>query len=267
MIGRVLCRMLVDDGWSVVGTTRSAAKANILHNIGVEPFIVDVFDATSLRDVVCRVRPHVVMHQLTDLPPALDPAKMGEARVRNARLREVGTRNLVAAAVAAGAQRMVAQSIAFAYAPGPMPYTEDAPLNLDHPDSGPSARAVASLERQVLAAPLDGIVLRYGKLYGPGTGFDQPPSGGPLHVDAAADAARRAATHGEAGVYNIAEADDTVSSIKATASFGWNPAFRVSVNARWQDPAVNCPPAKWEAVSCTQGSLLSGEVEHGKTTD
>ena len=97
---------------------------------------------------------------------------MAEALVRNARLREVGTRNLVAAAVAAGAKRMVAQSLAFVYAPGPMPYREDAPLCLDDPVFGETARAVASLEQQVLAAPLTGIVLRYGKLYGPGTGFD-----------------------------------------------------------------------------------------------
>jgi nucleoside-diphosphate-sugar epimerase/protein tyrosine phosphatase (PTP) superfamily phosphohydrolase (DUF442 family) len=226
-IGRRLCRMLVDDGWSVAGTTRSTDKASMLFALGVEPVIVDVFDAPSLLGVVRKAQPDIVIHQLTDLPPALAPEKMAEARIRNARIREIGTRNLVAAAVAAGVKRMVAQSIAFAYAPGPMPYREDAPLNLDDPDIGLSARAVASLERQVLTAPFEGIVLRYGKLYGPGTGFDRPPGGGPLHVDAAADAARRATTHGKAGVYNIAEADGTVSSDKAVDTFGWNPGFRL----------------------------------------
>lgn len=108
-----------------------------------------------------------------------------------------------------------------------MPYREDAPLNLDDPDIGLSARAVASLEQQVLTAPFEGIVLRYGKLYGPRTGFDRPPGGGPLHVDAAADAARRAATHGKAGVYNIAEADGTVSTGKAVDTFDWSPGFRL----------------------------------------
>lgn len=150
-----------------------------------------MFDEEALLDTVRKARPDVVIHQLTDLPPGLEPAKMAEARLSTARLREVGTRNLVAAAAAAGVKRLVAQSIAFAYAPGPKPHREDSPLNLDDSDAGLTARAVASLEQQVLEAPFEGVVLRYGKLYGPGTGFTEPLSGGPLHVDAAADAARR----------------------------------------------------------------------------
>jgi nucleoside-diphosphate-sugar epimerase len=199
----------------------------MLRDLGVEPVVVDVFDAALLLDIVCDSKPEIVVHQLTDLPPALDPAKMSDALVRNAHLREVGTRNLVAAAVAAGVKRMVAQSLAFVYAPGPMPYREDAPLMLDDPAYGETARAVASLELQVLAAPLTGIVLRYGKLYGPGTGFDLPPVGTPLHVDDAADAARRALTRGQAGVYNIAEEDGTVSVKKAADALGWVPGFRL----------------------------------------
>lgn len=226
-IGRRLCRLLVDEGWSVTGATRSTAKTQALREMGVEPVVVDVFDAESLRDVVCASKPEIVVHQLTDLPPALDPARMSEALSRNARLRDIGTRNLVSAAVAAGAQRMVAQSLAFVYAPGPMPHQEDAPLLLDDPAYGETTRAVASLERQVLSAPFTGIVLRYGKLYGPGTGFDEPPSGGPLHVDDAADAARRALTRGSAGIYNIAEEDGTVSIKKAADSLGWVPGFRI----------------------------------------
>jgi nucleoside-diphosphate-sugar epimerase len=227
-IGRRLCRLLVADGWHVTGTTRSRDKASILRALGVVPIIVDVFDAEQLRRVVAEAQPAIVIHQLTDLPPALDPAQMAEATVRNARLREIGTRNLVAAAVAAHASRIIAQSIAFAYAPGPLPYVEDAPLNVDAPDrAGLSARGVASLEQQVLQAPLEGIVLRYGKFYGPGTGFDQPPSGGPVHVDAAADAARRAVTRGAPGIYNIAEDDGTVSIRKAAAELGWKPDFRI----------------------------------------
>ncbi|MHB8536210.1 MAG: NAD-dependent epimerase/dehydratase family protein [Sulfuricaulis sp.] len=226
VIGRKLCRLLIHDGWSVVGTTRSVEKAPTLRDIGVEPAIVDVFDEALLLQIVRKAQPDTVIHQLTDLPPALDPAKMAEARVRNARIREIGTRNLVAAAQAAGVKRMVAQSIAFVYAPGPTPYREDAPLNLDDPDFGLTARAVASLERQVLSGPFEGIVLRYGKLYGPGTGFDRPPSGGPLHVDAAADAARLAVTRGKAGIYNIAEDDGAVSNNKAARLLGWHPGFR-----------------------------------------
>jgi nucleoside-diphosphate-sugar epimerase len=195
----------------------------MLRELGVEPVVVDVFDATLLLDVVGKAQPEIVVHQLTDLPPALDAAKMAAALVQTARLREIGTRNLVAAAVAAGAKRMVAQSLAFAYAPGPKPYHEEAPLMQDE-----NARAVASLERQVLAAPLTGIVLRYGRLYGPGTGFSWPANGGPLHVDDAADAARRALTRGQAGIYNIAEDDGTVSIKKAIDALGWVPGFRLN---------------------------------------
>jgi nucleoside-diphosphate-sugar epimerase len=227
-IGRRLCLLLVADGWRVTGTTRSPEKAVALRRIGVEPIIVDVFDAERLRKVVVEAQPAIVIHQLTDLPPALDPAKMAEAIVRNARLREVGTRNLLAAAIAARATRMIAQSIAFAYAPGPLPYAEDAPLNVAGPDrAGLTARAVASLEQQVLDAPLAGIILRYGSLYGPGTGFDQPARGAPVQVDAAADAARRAITRGVPGIYNIAEDDGTVSSHKAAVELGWKPDFRI----------------------------------------
>ena len=234
-IGRRLCPLLVRDGWSVTGTTRSAEKASALRAMGVTPVIVDVFDEKALLDIVCAAQPDVVVHQLTDLPPALDPTKMAEALIRNARLREVGTRHLVAATVAAGARRMVAQSLAFVYAPGPRPYREDAPLNLDDPDFGLSARAVASLEQQVLSAPFEAIVLRYGKLYGPGTGFDKPSRGGPLHVDAAADAARRAVMSGEAGIYNIAEDDGTVTIDKARAALGWNVDFRIGEYNRQAD--------------------------------
>jgi nucleoside-diphosphate-sugar epimerase len=228
-IGRPLCRLLIQDGWRVVGTTRSPEKAQILRSLGVEPVIVDVFDEARLLEVMANARPAVVIHQLTDLPPALDPTKMADAVIRNAHLRAIGTRNLVEAAIASGAKRMVAQSIAFAYAPGPLPYGEDAPLNVAAPDEagGLTARGVASLEQQVLDAPLVGIVLRYGKFYGPGTGFDQPAPGGPVHVEAAADAARRAVTRGAAGIYNVAEDDGTVTIQRAITELGWNPNFRL----------------------------------------
>ena len=99
----------------------------MLRDIGVAPVIVDVFDEAHLRRAVAEAQPEMVVHQLTDLP-ALDAARMAEALIRTARIRDIGTRNLLAAAVAAGARRMVAQSIAFAYAPGPKPYHEDSPL-------------------------------------------------------------------------------------------------------------------------------------------
>lgn len=227
VIGLPLCRLLVEDGWEVWGMTRSPARVASLSALGVVPVLVDVFDAEALRAAVLKARPEVVVHQLTDLPDGLDPAQMAEATVRNARIREVGTRHLLAAALDARARRLIAQSIAFAYAPQPLPYVEESPLNIAAPGrAGISARAVASLERQVLEAPLEGIVLRFGRLYGPGTGFDNPPQSGPLHVEAAADAARRATTHGRRGIYNIAEADGTVDSRKAVLELQWEEDFR-----------------------------------------
>lgn len=228
-VGRRLCRLLVGDGWRVVGTTRSPAKVEMLEALGVEPVVVDVFDAEALLEAVVAASPEVVMHQLTDLPPALDPAQMPEALIRNARLRVTGTANLVTAAKAARVRRLIAQSIAFAYAPGPYPYREDAPLNIDDPTFGLSARAIASLEQQVLSGPFDGFVLRYGRLYGPGTGFDKAGDKGcPLHVDAAADAARRVIDHGQPGIYNVAEDDGVVDSSKIRYALDWSDAFRIA---------------------------------------
>jgi len=228
VIGRRLAPFLVADGWRVVGTTRSDKKAPILREMGIDPVVIDVFNAEALRDVMARVRPSVVVHQLTDLPPGLDPARMAEAAARNAHIRDEGTRNLVSAAAHAGVQRLIAQSIAFAYADGPLPHGEDDPLNTDAEGArGVSARGVASLERQVLTASLDGIVLRYGRLYGPGTGTDAASGPGPVHVDAAAKAAQLAVTHGLPGVYNIAEDDGVVSSEKAKRLFNWNAGWRI----------------------------------------
>ncbi|MFM9842418.1 MAG: NAD-dependent epimerase/dehydratase family protein [Dongiaceae bacterium] len=226
-IGRRLCLLLIADGWRVTGTTRSPDKAAVLWDMGVTPVIVDMYDEAKLQRALVEAAPEIVIHQLTDLPPGLDPARMKDAVGRNARLRQIGTRNLVAAAAAAKARRMIVQSIAFAYAPGPKPYGEEAPLNIAaRGEPGLSARGVASMEQQTLDAPLASVILRYGKLYGPGTGFDAPAKGGPVHVDAAADAARRALARGQ-GIYNIAEEDGTVSSGRAAAELGWSAAFRI----------------------------------------
>src|SRR5512137_287742 len=227
-IGRRLAPLLVANGWRVVGTTRSKDKAPLLREMGVEPVVVDVFDAQALRGIVADHRPEVVIHQLTDLPFALDAGKMAEALVRNARLRDEGTRNLVAAAVNAGARRLIVQSISFIYADGPLPHREDDPLLPEtHPVYGGTVTGILRLERQTLEAPLDGIVLRYGLFYGPGAGFDAPIAPGSVHVDAAAKAAELAVMKGQRGIFNVAESDGSVSSDKAIRSLGWNAGWRM----------------------------------------
>lgn len=226
-IGRQLAPLLIADGWQVVGMTRSADKAPLLREMGVEPAVVDVFDAATLRSVMTEFKPEIVIHQLTDLPYALEASKMTEALLRNARLRDEGTRNLIEAAVLAGAKRLIAQSISFIYADGPLPHREEDPFLAEtHPVYGETVLGVASLERQVLNAPLDGIVLRYGLFYGPGTGFDAPIAPGSVHVCAAAKAAQLAITRAAPGIYNIAEDDGTVLTEKATRSIGWDAGWR-----------------------------------------
>jgi nucleoside-diphosphate-sugar epimerase len=221
-IGRRLTPMLVAAGYAVSGTTRSAAKADAIRALGAEAVVVDVFDAGALARAVAAASPGVVIHQLTDLPQGLDPSQMDEAIRRNARIRRDGTRNLVDAAVAAGARRFIAQSIAWAYAPGAEPYAEDAPLDVGAEGRrAVSVGGVIALERAVLDAPLDGVVLRYGQLYGPGTGADARNGASPLHVDDAARAALLALDRGAPGVYNVAERGGAVDVEKAGRALGW----------------------------------------------
>lgn len=221
-IGRVLCRLLLEDGWQLTGTTRRTETAGELERLGVEPALVDVFDRDALLRAVVDARPDVVVHQLTDLPKRYSAEALAAARAGNARIRELGTANLVAAALHSSARRLVAQSVAFAYAPGRQPYGEEASLDLE---AWPS---VARLEELVLNSGLDAVVLRYGRLYGPGTWTAVPAPQAPVHVEAAADAARRAVSRGAPGVYNVAESDGVVSSSRAERELGWSAAFRAS---------------------------------------
>ncbi len=233
-IGRRLAPLLVDADYEVFGTTRSEAKVAELEGAGVKPIVIDVFDAPALSLVMATVEPDIVIHQLTDLQFGRDPKMMAEAIVRNARIRSEGTQNLVAAGLAASARRLIVQSIAWAYAPGPQPYSENDPLDLDAEGTrGTSVRGVAMLERLTITSqPLEGVVLRYGQLYGPGTGNDQASGSAPLHVDAAAHAALLAVERGKAGIFNIAEDSGFVSIAKARRELGWDPGFRIQTERR-----------------------------------
>jgi nucleoside-diphosphate-sugar epimerase len=232
-IGRRLVPLLIAAGHHVVGTTRAMSKSEALRAAGAEPVVVDVFDAPALSRAVSMARPDVVVHQLTDLPPGLDPSQMAEGTRRNARIRSEGTRNLVAAALEAGAPRLIAQSIAWMYAPGPEPHSEGDPL--DHNAHGIRAitvAGVAALERLTVAsAPIEGTVLRYGRLYGPGTGAGQAGEAPSLHVDAAASAALLAIEKTCHGVFNIAEPSGYLSIAKARRMLGFDPSFRLNARA------------------------------------
>ena len=228
-VGKRLVPLLRAAGHEVHGTTRHRERAGALETAGVTPVVVDVFDAPALTRALVACRPSIVMHQLTDLPPALDPALLPAALVRNARLRDEGTRHLVAAAIAAGTRRFIAQSIAWVYAPGTEPHGEDDALDVDAPGArGVTVAGVLALERQTLSSPpLEGIVLRYGQFYGPGTGFDAPGKLAPLHVDAAAWAALLAMDKARPGSYNVAEQRPYLRTDKARRELGWDAGFRL----------------------------------------
>jgi nucleoside-diphosphate-sugar epimerase len=230
VIGRALCKILIKDGWKVYGTTRSENKIKMLKEIGVEPIIIDVYDWQKLEEIMVLIKPKIVMHQLTDLPVGLEPSKMEEALVSNAKLREIGTKNLINASIKAGAKIMIAQSIAFVYEPSTFPHTEEsALLNFEDPVYGTTSKAIASLEEQVLNAPFIGIVLRNGLLYGDGTGFDEPVDFvPPVHVEAAANAAFLAINCITNDIYNIADDDKRLSTIKAKLKLKWNSDFRMN---------------------------------------
>jgi len=229
VIGAPLVRLLLDAGWRVYGSTRRAERAAELHDAGVLPVVVDVFDANALAAALRAVRPDLVVHQLTDLPSQRSPEAMAGALARNARLRRDGTRHLVSAALAAGCARMVAQSIAWAYAPGPLPCAEDDPLDTGaQGERATSVEAVRVLESLVLGTRnLSGTVLRYGKLYGPGTWSETPSADIALHVHDAARAAFLAAERPEAtGIFNVSEPDPQLNGERAARLLGWEPGFR-----------------------------------------
>ncbi|WP_034297545.1 NAD(P)-dependent oxidoreductase [Herbaspirillum sp. RV1423] len=229
-IGTILVPLLLDAGYAVYGGTRRQAHADGLKKLGAVPVVVDVFDTDVLKAELIRIAPVAVIHQLTDLPRQLDPQAMTEAAQRNARVRSEGTRNLIAAALAAGATRLIAQSIAWAYAPGTKPYVEESPLDVNAEGARRiSVDGVAALETQVLQARgLTGTVLRYGQLYGPGTWNREPKGTSPVHVAAAAHAALLSLQNTSAGVFNITEDNAEASNEKARRVLDWSAAFRSS---------------------------------------
>jgi nucleoside-diphosphate-sugar epimerase len=221
VIGRRLVPLLRQRGFDVVGTTRSLERAQEIERAGARPVIVDAYDRDALAKAVAAARPSVVIHQLTDLSNGFALDRRVETWARNARLRTEATPNLVFAARAAGARRVIAQSIAWVYLPGPEPHVEADPID-------PSAHGILALERAVLdGADIEGVVLRYGWFYGPGANVE--PAGSPgVHVDAAANAAALAIDRGAPGAYNVAEAGPHLTTDRARRELGWDPGFRLA---------------------------------------
>ena len=251
-VGRPLVPKLIAAGHEVTGMTRSEAKAEELRAAGANAAVVDVFDVDGLRTAIDSAAPEVIVHELTALPDRIDFRKEDTYAATN-RVRTEGTRNLIAAAQAAGARRFVCQSIAFAYRlDGERLKTEDDPL-LAHAAGafGSGVSALREMEEMVLGADgLDGLVLRYGFFYGPGTYYGEdgtstedvrrrrmPIVGAGsgvfsfVHVDDAADATVAAVERGAPGIYNIA--DDEPAPMRE-----WVPVFAEAAGAKppWRVP-------------------------------
>jgi 2-alkyl-3-oxoalkanoate reductase len=257
VIGRTLVPMLVAAGHEVTGMTRTPEKLDALRASGAEAVVADALDAAAVRAAVADARPDAVIHQLTSLPQRIDPRRIERDFVLNDRLRTEGTRHLVEAAQAAGAGRIVAQSIAFSYAPGPpgTVHRERDPMLLDAPRPYTrSARAIVELERTVLGA--GGVVLRYGYFYGPGSSISRGGSTAQdvarrrlpivgagtgvwsfIHVDDAAGATVLALTRGASGSYNVV--DDEPAAVSE-----WLPVLAESLGAPrpWRVPAFIARP-------------------------
>jgi 2-alkyl-3-oxoalkanoate reductase len=247
VIGPHLIPRLREAGHEVVAMTRTAGKAEALREKGAEPVVCDVLDAAALRDAVVAAGPDAVVHHLTDLPQRMTPGEMKEGLERTNRVRSEGTANLIAAAREAGAKRIVAQSIAFAYAPKSTGlFDEQDPLYVDGPPpGGATAAAVAELERQVTNAEgMVGLALRFGFWYGPGTAYaadghwaeevrrrrlpivgDGSGVWSFVHVDDVAGATLAALERGDAGVYNVAD-DDPAPARE------WIPAYAEALGAK-----------------------------------
>jgi nucleoside-diphosphate-sugar epimerase len=277
VIGSQLVPQLLRAGHEVTAMTRSVLRAAQLEAVGADPVVCDVFDADGVREAMAAASPDAVIHQLTALPARLDwanPSLFDE----NNRVRTEGTRNLLDAALAAGARRVVAQSIAFVYAPtGDRVKDEDAPLFTDAPPPiGGLVAAIVEHERLVTGtAGIEGLVLRYGMLYGPGTYHDRRGSTGAdiiagrvplvenatgmyswLYVDDAASAAVAALERGAPGIYNIV--DDEPAPLPK-----WLPVLAQALRADPPAAAATLPPEDTPEMSLRGASNAKAKRELG----
>jgi len=230
-LGRRLVPLLVSKGHTVVGTTRTPDKADVLRAAGATPVVFDALDGDAVIDAVSQAEPEVVVHELTALTEFSDFRKLDESFADTNRLRTEGTDHLLEGMRQLPVRRIVAQSYAGAgfYAPtgGPVK-TEDDPFNTDPPAAmRRTVDAVRHLERAVLEADRTrGTVLRYGSFYGPDTSLGEGGvyhdavrrrqfpivAGGTgvwsfLHIEDAATATLAAIESGRTGVYNIVDDD------------------------------------------------------------
>jgi nucleoside-diphosphate-sugar epimerase len=265
-LGRQLVPRLVEHGHEVTGMTRSESKRQLVQELGGRPMVADALDPESLADAVARAEPEVIVHQLTAIPHALDMRHFARDFAQTNRLRTEGTDHLLAAGRAVGVRRFVAQSYApavFARVGGPVKAEQD-PVDASPPNEvRTTLEAIMHLERAVTGATwTEGVVLRYGGFYGPGTNISFGPEGTmveairkrklPLvgdaggvwsfiHIEDAAEATVNAIEGRGRGIYNVV--DDEPAAVAE-----WLPAAA----AAWGGSAPRHVP-RW------LGRLFAGE--------
>ncbi|WP_433359543.1 NAD-dependent epimerase/dehydratase family protein [Actinoplanes sp. CA-142083] len=248
-IGRPLVVQLVARGHEVVGTTRSAAKVDALRALGAEAVVVDALDPEAVADAVAKAEPEVIVHQLTALSGPPDFRHVKRMAAATNRLRTEGTDHLLAAARAAGVRRFVAQSngswmerTSMAVADESCGIEPDPPANAVE-----GVAALRHLESAVTGATwAEGIAVRYGGFYGPGTGMEDAPDGvmarlirdrkfpivgggdgvwSLVHIDDAVSATVAVAERGRAGIYHVA--DDEPAPVRV-----WLPELARALGAK-----------------------------------
>jgi nucleoside-diphosphate-sugar epimerase len=265
-LGRQLVPRLVADGHEVVGITRSESKRGVIEAAGATAVVADVLDSDQAARAVAEAEPELIIHQLTALSGSIDVRHFDRTFAMTNRLRTEATDHLLAAGRAVGARRFIAQSYAgwpFARSGGPVK-TEDDPLDPTPPDAmRETLDAIRYLESAVTGADwLEGLVLRYGGFYGPGTSLG-PDQGEQLelirkrkfpvvgdgagvwsfiHIEDAAEATVAAVTRGGPGIYNIV--DDEPAPVAE-----WLPAAAAALGAK---PPRHVP--RW------LGRIVAGEA-------
>jgi nucleoside-diphosphate-sugar epimerase len=249
-LGKQLVPQLVAKGHEVVGMTRSESKTELVRSLGARPTVADALDAEAVARAVAEAEPEVIVHQLTALSGAIDMRKIDRSFEQTNRLRTEGTDHLLAAGRAIGARRFVAQSFAgwpFARTNGPVKSEAD-PLDPHPPEKlRETLQAIRHLEDAVIGADwAEGIVLRYGGFYGPGTSISSDPradisaairkrkfpvvgDGGGMwsliHISDAASATLASIERGAPGIYNVV--DDEPAPVR-----DWVPALADALGAR-----------------------------------
>ena len=271
-IGRQLVPRLVVAGHEVHGMTRNESKQAMLHALGAVPVVADALDPDQVAEAVARARPDVIVHQLTAIG-AIDLRHFDRDFALTNRLRTVGTDHLLSAGQAMGVKRFVAQGVAgygaYARTGGPVKSEEDSLDPTPVRQMRGTLAAIRHLEQAVLGAEwTEGIVLRYGVFYGPGTSlapgeeqfelvrrrkFPQVGDGGGvwsfIHITDAAEATLAAVARGSRGVYNVVDDDPATVAV-------WLPALAQKLGAR---KPMHVPPLI--------GRLFAGEAGVVMMTD